>query len=238
MPADRTQRPCSLCGTAFVVSLKSQRTRCGPCSRRKATNYYERPDPAACMDCGGSGLGWWRSRSGYEHSGSVFRRCQPCYLAYCRARYRRYQARKGLTVRTQTAARGDRNARRSRVCWVCSAPYQVGDLDRSLRFCSAACRASALKDRYRRKNARRRRALKGIPYTLHGIGERDGWRCHLCGRRVNRKLSGQQPMGPTVDHLIPLRDGGIDSIENVALAHRRCNCARQAGGTVQLRLVG
>jgi hypothetical protein len=45
-------------------------------------------------------------------------------------------------------------------------------------------------------------------------------------------------VGPTIDHLIPVTDDGIDDPVNVALAHRLCNSSRQAGGEVQLRLVG
>jgi 5-methylcytosine-specific restriction endonuclease McrA len=49
-------------------------------------------------------------------------------------------------------------------------------------------------------------------------------------------LSGDHRMGPTIDHLIPVSKGGADVPENVALAHRSCNCARGNRGAVQLRL--
>jgi 5-methylcytosine-specific restriction endonuclease McrA len=75
-------------------------------------------------------------------------------------------------------------------------------------------------------------------YHLSEVGDRDGWRCHLCREPVDRTLSGLAPLGPTIDHLIPLIDGGPDTFENVSLAHRVCNCGRGARGTVQMRLVG
>lgn len=71
------------------------------------------------------------------------------------------------------------------------------------------------------------------------LGERDGWRCHLCGRKVQRRPgTAERPLGATVDHLIPLADDGEHIWSNVALAHRRCNTSRGAGGRAQLRLVG
>lgn len=68
--------------------------------------------------------------------------------------------------------------------------------------------------------------------------ERDGWRCHLCGGRIRRRLSGLHRLGPTIDHLVPLSQGGEHSYANVAAAHRGCNSARGVGGSVQLALVG
>lgn len=67
---------------------------------------------------------------------------------------------------------------------------------------------------------------------------RDGFRCHLCRGRVDMRLSGMHPKGPTIDHLIPVTAGGGDDPTNVALAHRECNVRRQTGGEVQLRLLG
>lgn len=90
----------------------------------------------------------------------------------------------------------------------------------------------------RRKNLKRRQAKIGIRYTREGIGDRDGWRCHLCAKKVNRTLPGTHPKGPTIDHLIPIADGGVDEPANVALAHRQCNVTRRDKGVAQLRLTG
>lgn len=109
------------------------------------------------------------------------------------------------------------------------------------RFCSDACRTRQRdtdKDLNRRKNARRRLLGRSGRYKLADIAARDGHRCHLCNRKVDMSLSGDHKQGPTIDHLIPLADGGDDVASNVALAHRSCNCARGSRGTAQLRLVG
>jgi 5-methylcytosine-specific restriction endonuclease McrA len=58
------------------------------------------------------------------------------------------------------------------------------------------------------------------------VFDKCGWRCHICGTDVDRTLSGRHPMGPTIDHLVPLSKGGKDCYENVALAHLSCNARR------------
>jgi len=51
--------------------------------------------------------------------------------------------------------------------------------------------------------------------------------CHLCGQWVDVTLSGMDPMGPTVDHLVPVsRGGAVFDPANCAVTHRRCNTAR------------
>jgi len=97
-------------------------------------------------------------------------------------------------------------------------------------------RRLAARDINRRKNAKRRGAGSG-GYRLSDVGDRDGWRCHLCGKKVNPTLSGMHEMGPTVDHLVPVSAGGLDELVNVALAHRRCNTTRRDVGPAQLRLI-
>jgi HNH endonuclease len=64
---------------------------------------------------------------------------------------------------------------------------------------------------------------------LETLAIRDGWHCHICGKRVTRRTW-------SIDHLVPLSVGGYDTYSNAALAHHRCNAARGAHGSAQLRL--
>lgn len=100
------------------------------------------------------------------------------------------------------------------------------------------CRGMRRADSNRRKSAKRRGCAGSGTYTLTYVAERDGWSCHLCGERVDRRLPGTNEQGPTIDHLVPISDGGEDTAANVRLAHRSCNRRRGVGGTVQLLLVG
>jgi 5-methylcytosine-specific restriction endonuclease McrA len=105
----------------------------------------------------------------------------------------------------------------------------------------AACREVRIREHTRRKNHRRRMALYSVPsepYTLAEIAERDGHRCQLCRRKVDMRLKTPHPLSPSIDHIVPLADGGDDTRANVQLAHRRCNTSKGVRGSQQLALVG
>jgi 5-methylcytosine-specific restriction endonuclease McrA len=58
--------------------------------------------------------------------------------------------------------------------------------------------------------------------------ERDGNRCRRCRAPIDMSLSGLEPDGPTLGHIIPAARGGDDSLGNLGLEHRRCNLAAGA----------
>lgn len=142
-------------------------------------------------------------------------------------------------------------------CRECGALYAVAAGCEGV-FCSLKCRAMtgsraghlarwgtsepmSKQARERMKSARRRAKMRGCSVEKVEplvVFERDGWRCHICRKSVDRRLSGRDRMGPTLDHLIPLSAGGEHSYANTALAHRSCNSSRGARGAVQLALIG
>jgi hypothetical protein len=133
-------------------------------------------------------------------------------------------------------AQSERRARTWKSCADCGVP--VKPKGGRIPLCASCSRERTLE--WYRYNNRRRRTLGQIrvKYSLAEIGDRDGWRCHLCSRRVDRTLPGSRPDGPTIDHLIPIADGGTDEPANVALAHRSCNVKRGRKGVAQLRMIG
>jgi len=66
--------------------------------------------------------------------------------------------------------------------------------------------------------------------------DRDGDRCAICGCKVEpsdiwinekgRKCFGRKY--PTVDHIVPLKMGGTDELDNVQLLCKRCNSSKGA----------
>ncbi len=104
-------------------------------------------------------------------------------------------------------------------------------------WCSATCRDRAYyrtRDHVERVAATAARVggvvLAADHFTLRQLAERDNWRCHICHRRVSQQSA-------SIDHLIPISDGGQHTLVNVALAHAKCNSNRREVGPAQLRLI-
>lgn len=88
------------------------------------------------------------------------------------------------------------------------------------------------------KRARRRATFVEMVYP-EVVFKRDNYRCHLCGKKCNRKVNGLHPDGATMDHIIPTSLGGPHSYVNIATAHRKCNVAKGArAANDQLALIG
>jgi predicted nucleic acid-binding Zn ribbon protein len=119
-------------------------------------------------------------------------------------------------------------AKPERQCIHCGA-----DMPRSMRadarFCSEDCNSAAhnLKRGNGRLGPGRRREIERA-YII----ERDGSRCHLCGKKC-------KPEEIHLDHLIPLSRGGTHAYENVRVAHAFCNLSkRDQPRNEQLLLIG
>lgn len=78
-----------------------------------------------------------------------------------------------------------------------------------------------------REYERKRQALKHQteiePINEKEIYLRDGWICQHCKKRVNKKFKWPHPVSATLDHIIPLSQGGTHTYRNVQLAHFSCN---------------
>lgn len=59
------------------------------------------------------------------------------------------------------------------------------------------------------------------------VFERDNWVCHICGKKVNRRLRAPHRLSVELDHVIPIsagvEKGGVHSRANTACSHRECN---------------
>jgi hypothetical protein len=58
------------------------------------------------------------------------------------------------------------------------------------------------------------------------VYERDEWTCGLCRLPVDPGLAWPHPMSASVDHILPLSQGGSHTLANVQCAHLSCNCAK------------
>lgn len=54
--------------------------------------------------------------------------------------------------------------------------------------------------------------------------------CHLCGEDIDYQAHHLEPLSFQIDHVIPLAKGGLDELDNLAAAHRKCNRDKGDGG--------
>jgi hypothetical protein len=213
--ARKPDTPCSGCGKLLWGGrgcLPAGRRRCRDCRRADPP----RPKPSRTATCKGCGADFLSTRS--VNAGDRWR------LTCSRAC--------ALSVMASAASKPTQRSCRDCGCTFVGTP---------LRKLCAPCRVLARKDENRRKNNKRRGlrpADSERPARLAYIAGRDGWRCHLCLGKVDRHLVCPDPLSPSIDHLVPISDGGSDDPENLRLAHFGCNSSRSAGGTVQLLLFG
>lgn len=81
-------------------------------------------------------------------------------------------------------------------------------------------------EKVREKSARRRLAKKGqtvgkVDYVE--VRQRDEDVCHICETPIDATLLWPDPQSLTFDHVIPLARGGEHSMDNIRVAHARCN---------------
>jgi len=122
-------------------------------------------------------------------------------------------------------------------CRRCSEPFVIVDQVEGV-YCSKSCLKADSKDRRR---AKMKTTATGQIVYRRRIFERDGWRCQLCRRKVDRTKVVPHPLAPVLDHIVPLDAGGRHEPANVQLAHFQCNSEKGAGvfgAGEQLRLVG
>lgn len=146
-----------------------------------------------------------------------------------------------------------------RICELCECTYVPKYRPRpgrQQRWCSKSCTTAwangarppytrvAEGDYGSRKIARNRLRLRVHAETWDGITnaqilERDRWRCGICGKRIGKTFRWPHPRSASVDHIIPLSQGGDDTAANKRAAHLACNCGRMnRGGGEQLAMIG
>lgn len=234
--ARTVDRACVVCGHITVVYLSSVKWMPGSgtyCSKACRSEAAIRRQAVAIV----------RPQRG-PTSRIYIKDCTVCHKMYVR----RFWS-KGRTCSPSCAGRAAHPLGRSRVnhiayvgCRQCGSTFVTSDKKQgSKAYCTRTCarRADRRYQRHVRRQAIRRSALGQCEtFTLRDVAVRDGWCCHLCGKRVPNRQYAARPTDPTLDHLIPISDGGEHTLANVALAHNLCNTQRHTGGTAQLRLVG
>lgn len=117
---------------------------------------------------------------------------------------------------------------------------------KSAKYCSNGCSKGSQRKRERERlhvrgevsydhGSHRKRARKyGVEYvpgiTLRSLIKRDGLTCRICGEPCDPKDRHENHVGknyPTIDHIIPMKNGGGHTWDNVQIAHMVCNSTKQ-----------
>lgn len=80
------------------------------------------------------------------------------------------------------------------------------------------------------RQARRRAKSAGPVISYLQVVDEHGIVCHLCGVGIDMSLKFPDPFSKSFDHVIPLSKGGAHTLNNIKLAHLRCNIRK--GNTV------
>jgi 5-methylcytosine-specific restriction endonuclease McrA len=81
---------------------------------------------------------------------------------------------------------------------------------------------------------RRRAKRQGLDtsvelFTRPDVYERDKWVCGICGKPVDRTLEWPDKWSASLDHIVPIEQGGPHSFDNCQLAHLHCNLSKSNG---------
>lgn len=88
------------------------------------------------------------------------------------------------------------------------------------KYCSYLCFATTQVPQGRRQSIKPRLRARVIA--------RDGYVCQICGEKTSLVHDPADDLSPEIDHIIPVRDGGKNLMENLRVAHRVCNRNRNA----------
>jgi len=203
----REERLCAICGVLFIAEgqgVSGQRYCSDKCARRAENNRRNklRDDMRPMITCPQCGKTFKR-RGGKTYC---------TYECYIESKRQKEQISK---------------------CPICGQEFTQRGNKR--KYCSHSCSTKAQSEVYRRNTATRRAqcATNGRVKKIDpkSIFERDGWRCQICGKKVDKRLyhikgTKRYANAPSLDHIIPISKGGDHTRANVQCACYLCNCKK------------
>jgi hypothetical protein len=213
------ERTCPVCGTRFIAQGKgSGKLYCShECSTRQEHDM----------------------RNMKRQANTPTGVCPQCGEAFKKRR------KKGTYCSRKCYAESRKAKEQTSICPACG--QEFNQRGHKLKYCSHSCSVKAQAEVYRRNTTTRRalRVTNGNVETINPkeIFERDGWRCQLCGKKVDKRLyktkgTAMHSSAPSLDHIIPISRGGEHTKANVQCACYLCNCRKGNKVIGQLRLFG
>lgn len=237
--AKQVVRTCARCGIEFTPKYRPKTAKfCSVACAGKA-----RPTNRVESDCEVCGATFVRKVSDIERGGGRY--CsRPCADTWRRAEKLKRQARPKPPKPPRSQSRiyikpcrvcGEIFTAKHPQTTICSPQCKVDDAGARLNDLYAlACQYRSDTGQY--IGGQWRKPLYDI------LRDRDGDKCGICRRKINFTLrSGTKgnPRGPSIDHIVPRSQGGLNDLANLRCAHWACNQRRgNRGGNEQLALMG
>lgn len=224
--------PCPHCGEIIVPKSRHLQKFCSDGCRSSARIYPPGPPKPRvqyakiCQGCGVDFL------AGISHARFCSREC------YSRHRYATAGG-----VRFVCVECGKEFFSRQRAAKLCGPECQrvySGRVSANYHERNGTRRTEEQRQSYDAKRNRWRADIyrNGERFARREIFHRDGWRCGICGGAVLRRAKWPHPKSPSIDHILPLSEGGAHTRQNVQCAHLGCNVLKQNGSGGQYRLFG
>lgn len=97
-------------------------------------------------------------------------------------------------------------------------------------FKCARARGEDPKQRSSSSQERTRKVTAGFRENRDYALERANWICEICQLPIDRTAPPFDDRSPAVDHIVPVREGGSDHLDNLRATHRWCNLRREHPG--------
>lgn len=200
---------CKQCNKEFRLTSGGKGIFCGrECSFRYISTHKKTPASAlfydiTCSICGSKFNSKRRSNKYCSDS--------------CRREYNRIQAKQKFTSVKET------NQYIKKQCPECGRTFEVNYYSSISRFCSHSCSEKYWGRVYKKQRKEQMKLAYVGPVNFRQLYIRDKGICRICGEPVAYDKTPQDPMGATIDHIIPISKGGKHHMGNCQLAHRRCN---------------
>ncbi len=124
-----------------------------------------------------------------------------------------------------------------RVCKECGQVFVPAYGVKHRIFCSRRCNRRYTW-RTKRHTHRQRAKHFGVPFLPidpRHIYRRDNWICGICGQSVDCALKYPHPLSASLDHIVPMSQGGGHTERNLQLAHLYCNILKGTARRSDLR---
>jgi 5-methylcytosine-specific restriction endonuclease McrA len=209
----KTERPCHTCGRSFLS--RDARYCSLACRPNDVRARQKREERLARWNARLAEFAVARAARALEAQEARHRTCPECGTPFT--------ARHGLQRFCCRQCKDRHNAPPhgplSHECVRCHEAFE--SIAPNARYCSNSCRR-ALARKAPGEHARRRSAEK-VRRMRPRILERFGMVCYLCTRPIPFDTTSMHPAALTLDHVVPIAQGGRDTEDNLRPAHRACN---------------